>query len=304
MKRILSFSLVFMLLITSMVSVVYAKDGGIPVKVNQKNVVFSDSAPFIDVNNRTLVPLRAIGEAMGLDVMWDNVAKAATFTKVYSMKNTPAANEESYVGKESLTFTIDSKDARIRTYYYPNDYVVKGADDMNFTSDGWGTISMDTAAIIRGARTYAPVKYLAESFRFDVEWNNADKTVEIYGTKVLGEVDITLKNVGFWEDHQAWIFMADEKSKIKSVEVLKVLSGDVPVTIRGLTEDEKFTVNEMAPELIIDKTYKAGLVTDYKFEFEHTYKFTFKLLLTMNDGSKERVAFNNYCYFDGAGGYI
>jgi len=304
MKRILSFSLVLMLLITSMVSVVYAKDGGIPVKVNQKNVVFSDSAPFIDANSRTLVPLRAIGEAMGLDVMWDNVAKAATFTKVYSMKNTPAANEESYVGKESLTFTIDSQDARISTYYYPNDYVVKGADDMNFTSDGWGTISMDTAAIIRGARTYAPVKYLAESFRFDVEWNKVDKTVEIYGTKVLGEVDITLKNVGFWEDHQAWIFMADEKSKIKSVEVLKVLSGDVPLTIRGLTEDEKFAVNEMAPELTIDKTYKAGLVTDYMFEFEHTYKFTFKLLLTMNDGSKERVAFNNYCYFDGSGGYI
>ena len=36
---------------------------------------------------------------------------------------------------------------------------------------------MDTAAIIRDARTYAPVRYLAEAAGYDVSWDNDTRTV-------------------------------------------------------------------------------------------------------------------------------
>ena len=39
--------------------------------VNGRAVTWTDTAPFIDANNRTMVSLRAVADAMGLTVDWD-----------------------------------------------------------------------------------------------------------------------------------------------------------------------------------------------------------------------------------------
>ena len=299
MKKILSFGLV-LLLITSMASIAYANViNVINVSIDNRNVLFSDSAPFIDENSRTLVPLRAIGEAMGLDVDWDNTAKTATFTRVYSLKNTPYSNNDSYVGKETVTFTIGSMQARIGAFFYPENHIVEGPDDMNYSSNGWADISMDTAAIIHDARTYAPVRYLADAFRFETKWNSAEKTVELYSTKVPSEVGLSMENVAFWENYQGWIYLASEDSKIKSAEILEVLRGENPVTIRALTESEKFAIDDLVPELGIEGKYITGFVADSQLELGHSYKYTFKLQVTLENGTQEIVIYNQYIYFDG-----
>ncbi len=43
--------------------------------------IFFDSAPYIDGNNRTMVPLRAIGESLGAQVSWDEAARRVTLVK-------------------------------------------------------------------------------------------------------------------------------------------------------------------------------------------------------------------------------
>jgi hypothetical protein len=43
-------------------------ESGISVTVNDKAVSWTDAAPFLDSNNRTLCPLRAVADAMGLSV--------------------------------------------------------------------------------------------------------------------------------------------------------------------------------------------------------------------------------------------
>ena len=298
MKKILSFSLV-LLIITSMVSVVYAKDNSINVRVDNKNVVFSDSAPFIDENSRTLVPLRAIGEAMGLDVDWDGDTKTATFTKVYNLENTPASNDESYVGKETVTFTVGSKQARIGAYFYPTDQVVQGADDENYSSDGWNNITMDTAAIIKDGRTYAPVKYLADTFRVEAKWSGAEKTVDLFSAKALGEVELSMETVASWDNYQGWIYLTSEESKIQSVKTLEILRDETPLTIRALTADEEFAIDSLLPELGIEGKYMTGIVAESQLQNEKSYKYTFKLQITMADGTQERVTYNEYIYYDG-----
>lgn len=303
MKRILTLGLV-LLLITSMTSIVYAKDSSIRVNVDQKNVLFTDSSPFIDENNRTLVPLRAIGESMGLVVDWDNAAKTATFTKVYNLKNTPAIDGDSFVGKETVTFTIGSKKARLTAYFYPQNYIVQGADDMNYSTDGWADISMDTAAIIRDARTYAPVRYLAESFRFETKWNSSEKIVELYSSKAPGEVDLSMEAIASWEDYQGWAYLAGKDSKIESVEVLSVLRGQTPLAIRILTMEEKAAIEEILPALSTNGEYVAGFVADSKLEMGRSYKYTFKLQITMENGTREMVTYNKYLYYDGGQGGI
>ena len=50
-----------------------AAENAITVTVDNKAVVWEDATPFIQ-DNRTLVPLRAAAEAMGLEVDWDGAA--------------------------------------------------------------------------------------------------------------------------------------------------------------------------------------------------------------------------------------
>ena len=116
----------------------------VEVMVNGAYVPWTDAWPFIDANNRTMVPLRAVAEVMGLSVSWDGTRREASFSD----------------GSSAIYFPIDS-----RTAY----------------SGGGGQIPMDTAAVIVNDRTYAPIRYLAEFFGFTVDWDGETRTVLING---------------------------------------------------------------------------------------------------------------------------
>ena len=118
--------------------------GGIGVTVKGEAVQWTDAAPFIDANDRTMVPLRAVADAMGLEVNWDENTREASFTG----------------SGKTIIFPIDSSTAR--------------------TSEG-GIVTMDTAAVIVNERTYAPIRYLAEFFGYTVGWDEAARTVSITG---------------------------------------------------------------------------------------------------------------------------
>ena len=98
--------------------------------------------PFIDANGRTMVPLRAVGDALGLSVDWNAAAREASFTD----------------GSKTIYFPIDKDTAR--------------------TSDGQ-TIQMNTSAVIVNNSTFAPVRYLAEYFGHTVDWDASTRTVII-----------------------------------------------------------------------------------------------------------------------------
>ena len=115
---------------------------GVNVTVKGAAVLWTDAVPFIDENSRTMVPLRAVAEALGLTISWDGAAREASFTD----------------GSKTIIFPIGSSEAR--------------------TEDG-SAIQMDTAAVIVNDRTFAPIRYLAEHFGFTVGWDGATKTVVI-----------------------------------------------------------------------------------------------------------------------------
>ena len=48
-----------------------AEQSSIQVLVDGQPVVWTDAIPFANKDSRTMVPLRATAEAMGLDVVWD-----------------------------------------------------------------------------------------------------------------------------------------------------------------------------------------------------------------------------------------
>ncbi|WP_313413120.1 stalk domain-containing protein [Sedimentibacter sp.] len=75
-KRVLSFVLVFMLILST---VAYA----VNISIDGTNVSFTEQsgAPFVDGNNRTQVPLRVTMESFGATVRWDNDTRTALVEK-------------------------------------------------------------------------------------------------------------------------------------------------------------------------------------------------------------------------------
>ena len=127
---------------------------GISVTVNGKAVVWTDAEPFIDANSRTMVPLRAVADAMGLTVNWSAQYQRASF------------NRDGY---GYIAFDIGDKYAS----------TFKFAD--NDAGAIFYDVEMDTVPVIVNDRTYAPIRYLAEFFNYTVGWDAATRTVTITG---------------------------------------------------------------------------------------------------------------------------
>lgn len=106
----------------------------VSVAVNGNTLVFTEDegAPFIDANNRVLVPLRKVMEACGCSVYWD------------------AAANQALVSKDGITVSVPVGRPEIQ---------VNGR-----------TVPTDTMAVLKDGRVCLPIRPVLEAFGFDVEW--------------------------------------------------------------------------------------------------------------------------------------
>jgi len=111
----------------------------ITVLVNGTAVTF-DQPPIIE-DGRTLVPLRAIFEALGATVEWDQSTQTVTAVK------------------GDITIILKIGDS--------------------FLTKNGERVALDVPAKIVGSRTLVPARAVAESFGADVQWNQAARTVTI-----------------------------------------------------------------------------------------------------------------------------
>ena len=118
----------------------------IKVIVNGKQLKF-DQPPVV-INNRTLVPVRAIFESLGCIVEWD--------------------------GRENKV--SDRRDNMVIGLYVGEKMII--VNDMNnFVNDN--VFETDIAPIALNNRVLVPARVIAESLGCDVQWNQATKTVVI-----------------------------------------------------------------------------------------------------------------------------
>jgi hypothetical protein len=100
-----------------------------------------EAAPFISKKGVTMVPLRFISEAFKADVVWDPVFK-------------------------SVTITLGGKILRIQVGFLTADVSGK-------------SFALQDAPVIVKGRTFVPLRFIAENFGAQVEWNAALKMVSI-----------------------------------------------------------------------------------------------------------------------------
>ncbi len=101
------------------------------------------------VNSRTLVPMRAIFEALGVNIDWNKDTKTIVGTK----------------GSDKIILTIESTKGRIN-----------GKD-----------VNLESPPIIIDGRTLVPIRFIAESLGSNVDWNKDTRTVIINSTGINEE---------------------------------------------------------------------------------------------------------------------
>jgi len=133
------------------------------VRVNDLIVSFPDTQPYVDVNNRTMIPVRFVTEALGAEVSWDQNAQAAVIALDGTTVKVP-------IGSNTITVSKDGSSS---------------------------TVTMDTQAVISGDRTCIPIRFVAEALGAYVGWASYYNTVEIC-KEALTKDDITrLRNYGY-----------------------------------------------------------------------------------------------------------
>ncbi len=137
MKKIL-FAVAVMSLVLFTAATVFADDN-ITVKVNGTRIQF-DAQPRIE-NDRTIVPIRAIAEALGFYVDWKAETQTASISK----------------GSTTVTVAVNSNIAKV---------------------NGKET-TLDMPAVIREDRTMIPLRFVSEALGCTVDWFDKNKIVAI-----------------------------------------------------------------------------------------------------------------------------
>ena len=104
-----------------------------------------DIKPYINRENRTMVPVRFVSERLGAEVSWNNDQRMVTVTN----------------NNDDIQMTIDNLTVLLN-----------------------GSISqMDTAAILKNGRTLVPLRFISEYLGASVNWDSANQTVNIFSSK-------------------------------------------------------------------------------------------------------------------------
>lgn len=126
------------------------KIGSPTMTVNGKDMPIDEqgTVPVI-VNDQTLLPVRAVIEQMGETVAWNGETQEVTLT----------------YGKDEIKLTIDSTEA-----------LLNGEKQ-----------TLDAAPTVMNDRTMLPIRFIAESFKFNVEWNGDEQSITISNSKTTQE---------------------------------------------------------------------------------------------------------------------
>ena len=117
----------------------------ITVLLDNKELVFLEEegfgVPFINEADRTMVPLRKTLEAIGADISYDNINRVVTAVKDGTTVKVPI--------DKNIIYTNDNE------------------------------VETDAAAIIKGSRTYIPLRAVLEAFGYKLDYHNNSRTIFI-----------------------------------------------------------------------------------------------------------------------------
>ncbi len=156
------------------------------VRIDDANLEFCGHTgfPYIDSQNRTQVPLRITMESLGAEVDWN---------------------------QDTQTVHIEKEDMQVEVPIGKS-YLIKNGEK----------IPHDTEAIIKGDRTYIPIRAVLEAFGAEVGWIEETRTVTIDGKSFYGNNGGTPPAAVCLKDHPGDFTISTKDNCPGNVLVLKI----------------------------------------------------------------------------------
>lgn len=205
MKKKLALILAAAMAMTAMSVNAAAEEESYPeVSVVIDGAALESDQPAVIINDRTMVPIRAIGEALGVDFEWDGETKTVTF----SQGDVSAAL---VIGETTLTVTAAGVSAEVE---------------------------LDSPAVIVNERTLVPVRFISENFGAEVDWDSDTKTVTI--TPAAEEEEEVVEEVVEEEEEEAEEIDADALAEAEDlIEKAEACSDFLYDYVTEMTEDQE-----------------------------------------------------------------
>ena len=263
MKKALAFALILALAATGLTAA--AKENAVTVRVGGAAVIFPDAQPFVDENGRVQAPVRAIAEALGQTVKWNEAAQAVF---IGGDNGGGDGTGKGGGGEGGITIVIGSNEIK------------RGSE----------TIKMDTAAVIKEGRTFVPARFVAECFGYEVKWDGGANRADLI-RKPQGGFDLAMlqdmpkdKNYMFspFSLKMALAMAANGAEGETRSEILDVL---------GIADLELF--NSAAKKFIEDSNRNSAVKFNIANSIWHNSDFYGDAALDFSDGYKSVIK-NNY----------
>ncbi|HHW68563.1 MAG: N-acetylmuramoyl-L-alanine amidase [Epulopiscium sp.] len=179
-------------------------------------VITADTLPYIE-NGRTFVPIRFIAEAIGIEqINWND------------------HNEEAILMKNGVTISLP-----IRQSYAMIDHK---------------TITLDAPINIYNGRTFVPLRFVAEAFNVDVEWQESTASVKLYtkGYKPVKTETVMKASISYSQEDLYWLSRLvhaeaeaepfEGKLAVANCIINRKKSKDFPNTIKEVIFDRNWGV--------------------------------------------------------------
>jgi hypothetical protein len=259
MKRLIMVSLALLIFITSIQIPIYAQ--GISVFVYGDAVAFK-SNPIVS-DNRTLVPLREICNALDVDVVWDPKTQSITLTK----------------------------DGVINILYINKKIASKQYQGQNLS------ITLDVPPKVVNNITFVPLRYISESFEIKVAWDQTTQTAYIGEYDVPGKGEYfdfrQLKNHEFEKYYEVYYKVEQTgtsiSTKIETVP-LRTLDENQLITIK-LSDGTSVTLTRKDWYVYFNKLTGNGIITDI---LQDKYGELFQEWATLDSGIEPATLAERY----------
>lgn len=145
-----------------MLPVVSYAERNINVTVDGKQITFPDATPYIDENNRVLIPIRAVADNMDAQTYFSEQEKLVTIKRLNNADNTKYDAVKLKIGENTATVGK-----------------INAGDDTNTLTDT-KEINLDTKANTKENRTYVPIRFVSDALNaYSVNWDGKTSTVKI-----------------------------------------------------------------------------------------------------------------------------
>lgn len=146
--------------------------------VNGKQVQFPDTQPYVDANNRTLMPVRFVTEQLGADVTWNGATSTASIAK----------------NGIRVDVTIGSKTLKV-------------------TKNGNAkTVDMDTEAVNKDSRTMVPIRFVVEALGGFVDYVEQYACQQPLAAEEAVRGEVNCRAIMIYND----VLTSDEISKLRT----------------------------------------------------------------------------------------